>query len=298
MKQLYPTFSIVTPSFNQGEFIELTINSVLSQEGDFFIEYNIVDGGSNDNSIDIIKKYDLLLQSKQYPVKCRGIKFLWSSTKDSGQYDAINKGFTRSSGDYMAWINSDDMYFPCAFKTISLIFQKFPEVEWITANATRINQDGSVIGIDNLSLYPRALIRKGVFNGHDGPFIQQESTFWRRNLWNKLEQKLNTNYNYAADFELWTRFAEKAELVKVNTQFGAFRKHNTQKTSTIAEYDQEVASMRRVSTILKLYCKMIKLLKRIYFLDRFFLLLHNTEEVYYSVKEREWIKRRVRGRKS
>lgn len=296
MKQLYPTFSIVTPSYNQGEYIELTINSVLSQEGDFFIEYIIVDGGSNDNSVDIIKKYDLFLQSKEYPIKCRGIKLLWSSTEDNGQYDAINKGFMRSSGNYMAWINSDDFYFPFAFKTVSLIFQKFTEVEWVTANATRVNQDGSVIGIDYLSLYPRALIRKGVFNGHDGPFIQQESTFWRRTLWDKLELKLNTNYNYAADFELWTRLAERTELVKVNTQLGAFRKHDMQKTSTLTEYYQEVASIKKVSTAYKLYSRMIKLLMRIYSLDRFALLLHNAEVVCYSNKEREWVRKRVKGR--
>jgi len=291
MKQIYPTFSIVTPSYNQGEYIELTINSVLSQEGNFFVEYIIVDGGSNDNSVDIIRKYDLLLKSKEYPIKCRGIKFFWSSTEDSGQYDAINKGFMRSSGDYMAWINSDDIYYPCAFKTVSLIFQKFPEVEWITANATRINQDGSVIGIDYLSLYPRVLIRKGIFNGQDGPFIQQESTFWRRNLWDKLELKLDTRYKYAADFELWTRFAERTELVKVNTQLGAFRKHDMQKTNTLTEYCHELATIKKISTMDKLFSKLFKLLTRIYLLDKFSLLRHNADIIYYSDKEKEWIKK-------
>ena len=91
-------FSIVTPSYNQGKYIEETIKSVISQEGDFSIDYVIADGGSTDNSVEIIKKYSKLLNDGRYPIKCNDIKFRWWSKKDRGQSDAINQGFNSTDG--------------------------------------------------------------------------------------------------------------------------------------------------------------------------------------------------------
>lgn len=296
MNQTYPTFSVITPSYNQGEYIESTINSVISQEGEFFIEYIIMDGGSTDNSVNIIKKYDSLLKATKYPIKCRGVNFSWISQKDNGQYGAINKGFSISSGEIMSWINSDDMYLPFAFKTIAMIFQKFLEVQWIIGYETIIDKQCTVIDINTSRLYPRSLLKKGLFNGKDGPFIQQESTFWRRSLWKQLKHKLNIQYKYAADFELWTSFAEKAELVKVNTQIGAFRKHDRQKTNALARYYKETDSIRRVSFPNKIYIRLTILLSRIYFLDKFFLLKDQAYLVYFSCKKQEWLMKKVMGR--
>lgn len=102
--------SIVTPSFNQGRFLEQTINSVITQEGDFYIDYIVADGGSTDNSVAIIKKYDDLIKSKEFICQCRGIEFSWWSQKDNGQPEALNNAFGRAKGDILAWINSDDYY--------------------------------------------------------------------------------------------------------------------------------------------------------------------------------------------
>ncbi|MCH7686389.1 MAG: glycosyltransferase, partial [Planctomycetes bacterium] len=113
-----PKISIVTPSFNQGRYLEETIQSVLSQDYPN-LEYMIMDGGSTDESFDILHRYESRLT-------------FWQSSPDGGQYEAINSGFARTDGEIMAWINSDDKYTPWAFSVVAEIFLTFPEIEWIT----------------------------------------------------------------------------------------------------------------------------------------------------------------------
>ena len=113
----YPKISIVTPSFNQAPYIEETLQSVLGQNYPN-LEYVVIDGGSADGSVDIIKKYEDQLH-------------YFVSEKDFGHGHAINKGFAKTSGEIMAWINSDDKYMPWAFNVVAEIFKKFPEVDWI-----------------------------------------------------------------------------------------------------------------------------------------------------------------------
>lgn len=112
------TLSIITPSFNQADFLEATLHSVLGQ-GYPKLDYRVIDGGSTDDSREILRRYSDQLT-------------YWCSEPDQGQYDAINKGFRHSSGDIMAWINSDDMYTPWAFQVVNEIFSTLPEVEWLT----------------------------------------------------------------------------------------------------------------------------------------------------------------------
>ncbi len=115
---LWPRISIVTPSYNQGQFIEDTIQSILIQEYPD-LEFIIIDGGSTDNSVEIIKKYENNLT-------------FWVSESDGGQYDAINRGFSKTTGEIMAWLNSDDKYTPWTFSVVGDIFRTHPEVEWVT----------------------------------------------------------------------------------------------------------------------------------------------------------------------
>ena len=156
----WPRISIVTPSYNQGQFIEETIRSVL-QQGYPNLEYIIIDGGSTDNSVEIIKKYEEYLT-------------YWVSEPDDGQYDAINKGFSRATGEIMAWLNSDDMYVPWTFKTVAEIFDKFEFVNWITGIPTAYTIHGSMVvgGSGRYYIYSRDFIRRG-FYGTIGPWIQQ-----------------------------------------------------------------------------------------------------------------------------
>ena len=201
----YPKISIVTVNYNKGKYIEETIQSVLNQ-GYPNLEYIIIDGGSTDNSVAIIRKYESQLAH-------------WVSEKDSGMYDALQKGFSRSSGDIMGWLNSDDILHPKALFTIGEIFGCLP-VEWIQGLPTVIDDFGKVV-------YTRAARNRAAdfYNKkyHDGIFIQQESTYWRRSLWEKAGSHISTDYKYAGDFELWMRFFQSSKLYNIQVIIGAFR---------------------------------------------------------------------------
>ena len=217
-----PKISIVTPSFNQGRFLEETIHSVLHQHY-ANLEYIVIDGGSTDNSVDIIRKYESQLA-------------YWTSEPDKGQYDAINKGFSKATGDVMAWLNSDDKYNPWAFQVVGNIFASLPEVEWIsTVFPTCMDDKGEVFWCHYLRGFNRAGFQKGEYypgkHWHFKGYIQQESTFWRRSLWERAGARVDNTLQYAGDFELWARFYHHAELYGVPSPLAAFRMHQNQKTA-------------------------------------------------------------------
>lgn len=133
-------FTIVTPSYNQGQFIEQTIQSVLSQVGNFSIDYIIADGGSTDNSVEIIKKYAELLKKNLYPIGCNGIDYRWWSRADGGQADALNQGFALTNGTILAWINSDDFYEAGAFQKVADAFRKEPSADLIYGNGRALDR--------------------------------------------------------------------------------------------------------------------------------------------------------------
>jgi glycosyltransferase involved in cell wall biosynthesis len=203
-----PKISIVTPNLNYGHLIEATIRSILIQNYPN-LEYLILDGGSTDNSLEVIQKYkDQISHIEQ--------------DKDLRQYPSINKGFSKASGEIFGWLNSDDIYLPWTLRTVGLIFKHFPEIDWIIGVPSSI-QDGVIHHVKELKPFPRELIRSGLFHGGEGGvgWIQQESSFWRRSLWEKAGC-LRTDLRYAADFELWTRFAKFTDLYAVSTLLGGF----------------------------------------------------------------------------
>jgi glycosyltransferase involved in cell wall biosynthesis len=221
-KSILPTFTIVTPNLNGGCYLEQTVQSVLNQ-GYPNLEYFVVDGASTDNSLEIIKKHESQLAN-------------WISEPDKGMYDAINKGFSNSHGEVMAYLNSDDLYAPWTLNLVGEVFLRFPQIEWLTTNFPSY-WDGNA----NLVLTARVggVNRKWVREGHYLPYsgssiIQQETTFWRRSLWEKAGGYMDGKFRLAGDAELWLRFAKYAEPYCIEAVLGGFRVHKTQQTKVHA----------------------------------------------------------------
>ncbi|MBN2084369.1 MAG: glycosyltransferase [Anaerolineales bacterium] len=206
--------SIVTPSFNQGRFLDTCIRSILDQEYPD-LEYFVMDGGSADGSPEIIRRYADRLTG-------------WRSQPDGGHMDAVQEGFARSTGEVMGWLNSDDMLAPWALRVVAEVFRCFPEVEWITSLYPMVmNENGLVAGARR----SEGFNAKAFYRGRNAPFspwfyssmIQQESTFWRRGLWEKAGSRVDSSLRVAGDFELWSRFFEHSELCALAVPLGIFR---------------------------------------------------------------------------
>ncbi len=223
MKPYLPLVSIVTPSFNQARYLEATIQSVLSQNYPR-LEYIIVDGGSTDGSVDIIKKYE-------------GQLAWWVSEKDKGQTDALNKGFTRAKGDILAWLNSDDIYEPNAIWSAIKIMQPNPEIGLLYGDANYIDEDGHIIGKFPAAQTDLKRLREGYVH------IPQQASFFRGNLWREVGP-LDPSFYFAMDYDLWTRLAARSQVKYVPQTWANFRLHTAGKT--IAADDRCWPEMIRV----------------------------------------------------
>jgi glycosyltransferase involved in cell wall biosynthesis len=222
--------SIVTPSYNQADHLRATINSVLEQ-GISDLEYLIIDGGSDDGSAEIIKEFAPRIN-------------YWCSEKDGGQYLAINKGFAKSTGEIMGWLNSSDVYLPWTLKTVEQIFNQFPEINWISSmRKVCIKEDGTFEWMDEMPGFSGRRLAKGLHGGpSNGDFIQQETCFWRRSLWEKMGGQLTEHYRFAADFWLWGEFFKHSRCTGVEAPLAAFRFHGEQR-SAAGVYIEEVAEI-------------------------------------------------------
>jgi glycosyltransferase involved in cell wall biosynthesis len=225
-----PLVTIITPSFNQARFLETTIKSVLSQDYPR-IEYMIVDGGSNDGSVDIIRKYDGAGEGTSPLVAW------WVSEKDRGQTDAINKGFARANGEILAWINSDDTYEPGAVSAAVRYLQDHPEVGMVYGDCNFINENGRVIGKFGSAQTNYRLLRQGYAH------IPQQTMFFRAELWKQVGP-LDPSFYFAMDYDLWTRIAARTEIKYVPQTWANFRLHASGKT--IAADDRCWPEMIRV----------------------------------------------------
>jgi glycosyltransferase involved in cell wall biosynthesis len=200
--------SIVTPSYNQGQFIEETIRSVLLQ-GYPDLEYIIIDGGSTDGSVEIIRKYEPWLA-------------YWVSEPDRGQSHAINKGIARASGEMLFWLNSDDLVMPGAFSTVAGLFVQNPQVRMVTGQARVIDAQGQQIGVlrSRFTSWADYATRKCT--------IRQVATFFDRALFDELGM-INESFDYCMDADLLLRFTRKYPPLIVESYLSAYRKHDLTK---------------------------------------------------------------------
>lgn len=202
------TFTILTPSYNHAEFIRQTIDSVLSQNYPR-LKYWIMDGGSTDNTLSILKSY--------------GQKIHWVSERDAGQADAINKGFMKAKGDIVAWLNSDDFYEPGTLSKVADYFSKHPEIDFIY---------GDMNFVDRFGLHPKPCNYLSDFSLSrllKYCYICQPSVFFR---WSVIDRVglLNTEYSYAFDYDYWLRTARLLPGKIARVDLGVLANLRTYKT--------------------------------------------------------------------
>ena len=205
----WPKVSIVTPSYNQGEYLEETIRSVLLQ-GYPNLEYIIIDGGSTDGSVEIIKKYEPWLT-------------YWISEKDRGQSYAINKGFALATGEIMAWINSDDFYAGYAFLNIVEAFRLNPNTQWVAGKCIFIQHNGDI-------LWDSVKPDEDYFKWFLKPLYMQPGIFWKKTLW-EATNKIDVSLSYSMDHDLWLQFTKFQQFPAwIDIPVAYFRFHAGSKT--------------------------------------------------------------------
>jgi len=215
-----PRVTLVIPSYNYGRYLEACLDSILSQHCPN-LELIVMDGGSTDHTVEILKRYD------------RHITY-WQSGPDAGQYSAVEEGLRRSTGEIMGWLNADDMFHPGAFDNVSRIFARCPQVEWLMGRPNSFDEAGQQKHV--LSFLPMNSRKKYLA---DEELIQQEGVFWRRGLWERSGAYIEKSLPLAADLELWARFFRSARLYSVNTMIAGFRDHPLQKSKDKAGYTAE-----------------------------------------------------------
>lgn len=218
-----PLVSIITPSYNQAHFIEETIQSVLQQDYPN-IEYIVIDGGSDDGSLEIIQQY------------AEQISY-WISEPDQGQTDAINKGFARAGGEILAWINSDDTYLPHAVSEAAAHLQNNPQTGMVYGDANLIDESGSVIGKFPARQTDYKRLRRGYVH------IPQQASFFRAGLWKQVGP-LDPSFYFAMDYDLWVRLSKVSHLQYHPGIWANFRLHGSGKS--VAEDDRCWPEMLKV----------------------------------------------------
>lgn len=227
MPEALPKISIITPSFNQGSFIERTIKSILDQ-GYPNIEFIIIDGGSTDATIEILKKYEQQLS--------------WISEPDRGQSDAINKGLHRATGDIICYLNSDDLLLPGSLQVVADAFRTHPGSVWLTGYCQIIDaQDRPMQSF--IRTYKNFLLR------HYRPwtlmtinYISQMSTFWRRSAMESVGY-FSVEHHLVMDYEYWMRLQKLGNPIILRQDLSAFRLHQMSKSSNrfVQQFQQSAA---------------------------------------------------------
>jgi glycosyltransferase involved in cell wall biosynthesis len=218
-------------------WIARTIESVLSQEGDFDIEYIVMDDASSDGTRRVAEEYAARIRNGSYPVRCRAVTMQVITQENTGMYEAINRGFGRATGDICAWINADDTYQPGAFQAVATAFTAFPDIQWIKGRTDTVDASWRHMRSGACRVYRQDWIREGIY-GQESYFIEQDSCFWRTELWRRAGP-IPAHYRSAGDYWLWLSFAQHAPLWSLDVPVSNFMKRDGQISKGIARYKSE-----------------------------------------------------------
>lgn len=228
---MYPKISIVTPSYNQGKYLEETILSVIDQDYPN-IEYIIIDGGSNDDSIEVIKKYEDKL-------------FYWVSEPDKGQTHAINKGLKKCTGDILCYLNSDDLFLPGTLKFIAHLFETNKDIDCFYGCTIMVDQNRNQLLHRHDNKFDFSILLYGI------NYLQQPSTFWRKSVTDQIGF-FDSTLHYNMDFEYWIRMAVHGFNLKYVDRFlSEYRLHLNSKSVLNSDmiYQERTAIRRKYSKI-------------------------------------------------
>ena len=202
--------TIITPVLNGEQFIRQTVDSILSQKGDFEIEYIVRDGCSTDKTLNILAEY--------------GDKLTVISQQDGSPQEAINNGMAMASGDIGCWLNADDTYEPGTLQAVVDAFKANPDKHWLYGRCSIIDENDSEIR-KPITWYKNIIgyvYSRNVLLCEN--YVNQPATFWRMDLWNKANN-LNPKYKAAWDYELWMRMAQKSKAIHIRKYLAKFRRH-------------------------------------------------------------------------
>lgn len=224
--------SIVVPNLNGGAYISDTLSSLILQKKTANVEVIVKDGLSSDDSLDIISDYQEHLDHVIVQ-------------PDSGQADALNQGFAYATGDILAWINSDDFYLPGALAEVVSIFEVYPEIDWLIFRPSIYNKNGIIARVDSCfkSKYDYLSMN------FSDPWIQQESSFWRRSLFESAGPYLDAGKKLMCDGELWSRFFLSSTPIFVDSIVSGYRSHGTNRAGIY--YDECINEMHSILSIMR-----------------------------------------------
>ena len=223
--------SIITPSYNQAVFIEQTISSVLSQSYPN-LEYVIIDGGSTDGTVEILKQYDE--------------RIAWVSERDRGQSDALNKGMKQATGNIVGFINSDDLLAPQSLWRVSDYFRKHPDAYWVSGKCRNIDENGIEIR-KSVTLYKNAwMLTRSYTALMITNYLSQPATFWRREIMDEVGF-FDESLHYSMEYDLWLRIGQKYRLYTIDDYLASFRIHSASKagSSANAPFDADLEILKR-----------------------------------------------------